>query len=290
MAAFVAPVVEGKVVAADGYTTSTFKPAYIKEKMALTPQDLLIRDPGKTIYGPQDSGESRIQKKVARYLKIMMNRIIRREEWMAAQALTTGAVLVEGDGVKRTVDFGMLNTHKVILANNDLWSNALSDPIGRLNTWGTLILDDSGLTMDKVVMSLTAWRAFINHAKVKEVLENRRMVIGDVKPEMMNNGAQKVCDWYDPMCEIWVYQGKYIDGNGARQSLIPAGGVLCGSSGAQTKRAYACIQDMEAGNAVLQYFADSWAVKDPSVQWVRLQSAPLPIPTQIDGFLYGTVL
>lgn len=292
MAVFVSPLVEGHVVKKDGYITESFEPAYIKEKMAITPEDLQIRNPGETIFAPNQSQDDRLNQKVALFLLRLMARIIRREEWMASQALTTGQMNVVGDGVNRNINFNMLPTHLPVLLGQSIWTDLLNaDPQANLNTWIDLILDDSGLNADKVVMGSAALRSFLNHPKIKEILNSRRMNIGDVTPQLKNNGAQKIADWYDPNCEIWTYSGKYIDpATGSRMNLLPPNAVLIGSSAARCERHFAVIQDLKAKvNAALQFFPKTWETEDPSALWLMLQSAPLPVPHQIDGFVCATV-
>lgn len=291
MAVFVSPLVEGNVVKKDGYITDVFEPGYLKEKMAITPEDLQVRNPGEILFAPNHDQSDRLNQKVAKYLLTLMSRIIRREEWMASQALTTGQMNVIGKGVNRNISFSMLPTHLPVLIGNQAWTNAASDPQADLSRWIDLILDDSGLNADKVVMGSAALTSFLNHPKVQAILNSRRMTIGDVSPELKNNGAQKIADWYGPNCEIWTYSGKYIDPvTGQRMNLLPPNAVLIGSSAARCERHFAVIQDLKAKvNAALQFFPKTWETEDPSVLWLMLQSAPLPVPHQIDGFLCATV-
>lgn len=291
MAAFVSPIIEGKVVANEGFTTHTIKAPYIKEKMLLTAEDLMVRDPGKTIYGPNDGQEKRIQKNLAKKLRIMLDRFTRREEWMAAQGLTTGRINIVGEGVPaRQIDFDMRQTHLPVNLLNALWNNPLSDPIANLKSYVELILDDSGRTATKVIMGSRAARDFLAHAGVRAVLDNRRIVMGEIAPGLVNNGAQKIADWFDPNVEIWTYSGKYIDpATGNRMELMPPNAVLVGCTGTRAERHYAKIQDVETGNAVVQYFPKSWPVKDPSGIWIMLQTAPLPAVHEIDAFVCATV-
>jgi len=293
MAVFSSPLVEGRVVKKEGFVTSTFKPPYLKEKIALLPQDLLIRDPGQMIYTIGSNREARIMKTLGENLNTLMQRFTRREEWMAAQALTVGSMNIIGEGVNRNIDFNMLNTHKVVLTLTDLWSDIVnSNPIKDIKDWVQLILDDSGLVADKVVMGKTALAAFLSHPLVLKALDNRRLNVGTIAPDLMNNGAQKIADWFDPNVEIWTYVGKYIDpADGVKKPLLPDNAVLIGASAARCERHFAMIQDLDLGvNAAVQYFPKSWKTDDPSAQWVMLQSAPLPIPHQIDGFVIAKVL
>lgn len=293
MATFVSPIVEGKVVKNEGFTTHSIKAPYLKEKMLLTPKDLMVREPGTTIYGPRDGLEQRKQRNLAKKLRIMLDRFTRREEWMASKGLTTGKVTVVGEGVpSREIDFDMKATHLPVNLDTSRWSDTTnSDPIEDLKTWAQLIFEDSDRVPDKCVMGKTALNLFLNHPKVKEVLDNRRMVMGDVKPGLQENGAQKIADWFDPNLEIWTYSGKYIDPSDGvtKNALMPDKGALLGSSAARCERHYAKIQDLEAGDAVVRYFPKSWPVKDPSGQWIMVQSAPLPAPHEIDAFVYATV-
>lgn len=293
MAVFVSPLVEGHVVKDQGYVTSTFKPAYIKEKMNITPLDLMTRDPGTTVYAPQGSWDDRIAKRLTGNTEKLMKRIIRTEEWMAAQALTTGACTVKGDGVNRQIDFNMLTSHKVTIAGaTDKWSDLTnSRPDKDLKTWVQLILEDSGLNADIVICGVNAAQNFIENAEIRKQLDNRRMEMGRIGTTMRNQGARKIAELYDPDVDIWTYPSKYYDvATSSYKYLIPENMVLVGCTEARCERRYARIQDLDAGgNYAMPYFPKSWTTKDPSARWLMLQSAPLPLPVQIDGFVAATV-
>lgn len=291
MASFVSPLVQGRVVKADGFTTLTHRPGYIKEKMAITPRDLSVREAGSSIYAPESSGESRMQRMINKKVKTLLDRITRREEWMAAQSLTTGKVTIAGEGIPSfEVDFSPKSTHLPVLASTAKWSETTSDPIENLRTWQDLIRDDGQAVGNKVVMGRNAWKSFFAHQKVKDALDNRRIVVGEVRPDLEKDGAQKMATWLDPNCEIWVYSGKYTLPDGSTPSyLVPENKVLFGATSARCSRHYARIQDLEAGMAVLRYFAKTFTEKDPSLMWIMMQSNTLPAPHQIDAFVCATV-
>ena len=56
--------------------------------------------------------------------------ISRREEWMCAQALTTGAIQIVGKGVNEEIDFGF--TNKVVLTGAEQWGQSGADILGML--------------------------------------------------------------------------------------------------------------------------------------------------------------
>ena len=130
LAPFVAPIVEGRVVKESGFKTNTYKPAYVKPKYITNAADI-IRDrlAGESAYATS-SASNRAAVRLAKQLKEGTNKITRREEWMAAQAITEGTVTVQGDGIDMVIDFGLSASHKITLSGADLWSDATnSNPI-----------------------------------------------------------------------------------------------------------------------------------------------------------------
>jgi hypothetical protein len=49
------------------------------------------------------------------------------------------------------------------------------------------------------------------------------------------------------------------------------------------------VGDNDIGWFEGEFAADTWYEKDPSVQWLRLRSAPLPICEQIDATCVATI-
>ena len=116
LAPFVSPMVAGKVVQEKGYSTLSFKPAYIKIKTPLEPSTMFKRIPGESIgiqNDPAQAGSSvqinklsPLQKQQYRLNAILLDQfdtINRRLEWMAAQALLTGSVTVSGEQYQTSI-------------------------------------------------------------------------------------------------------------------------------------------------------------------------------------------
>ena len=172
LAPFVSPTMEGKVVDREGYTTRSYTPPYIKPKMITTAQDFLNRNPGEHIYQSSQNAAQRAATQLVKDLATLENMVNRREEWMAAQLVQTGAVTVTGDGVSDTIDFGMDASHIITLTGGDLWSDMTnSTPLEDLRAWRRLILKDSGIVPNVCVMGSDALDAFIGHTKVKDALD-----------------------------------------------------------------------------------------------------------------------
>lgn len=303
MAPFCSPLSEGKLVENLGFSTSTIKPGYIKPFKITTAADLLKRTPGQTLYAGGQTIEQRAAIKLGADLADLMDMIDRREEWMAAQALDTGVItmIIKGESADKTVavDFLMSATHKVTLAGTDLWNDPESDPIGDLQDWASKIRQDSGINPTKVVMGSAAASAFINNPNItgpKGILDNRRVEMGQINPQMLPNGVAYIGHISAPMLDVdlYTYEEWYLDETtGLEVAMVPTNKVWMGSPQTANRTLYAVIQDMEAieeGSAAVKRFPKSWVPKNPSARHLMVQSAPLVALLQPDAFVSASVL
>lgn len=282
LAPFVAPMHEGKVIVDDGYHTDTFRPPYIKAKKVTTSMEMLKRMAGNTIYQNDLTPTQKAAQKLGTDLRELQEMITRREEWMAAQALTTGQIHVQGEGVSQVIDFQMKDDHLEVLPNPQKWTEPNSDPIRDLRRWQEKIVQDSGLVARVAVLGREVLSAFLDHKKVQKVLDNYRIQLGQINPQSLPNGA-KYWGSIDDI-DLYSYNEWYLDDAGNEQPMIPVNRIIIGANNARTARHYGAIHDLDA-TAAVRYFPKSWVQEDPSVRFVMLQSAPLIIPHQIDAFM-----
>lgn len=301
LAPFVSPLSEGKRVDDIGFSTSTLKPGYIKPFKITTAQQLLHRLPGNTIYQGGQTIEQRAQIKLGQDLGELMDMIDRREEWMAAKAMDSGIITMKikaetGDKTV-TVDFQMANSHKITLAGNDLWSDTTnSDPVAKLRAVSQMIAQDSGLSPDTLILGSDAATAFINHPKVKDLLNFRRADMGEIKVQQLPNGVSYLGQLRAPslFIDVYTYDEWFIDEDTDTEGpMVPVKKAWMCSTRCSCKTLYAVIQDMEAiegGQAAVSRFPKSWIPQNPSVRHVMVQSAPLVAMLQPDAFASIQVL
>jgi hypothetical protein len=284
MAPFVAPNVAGKPMNQKGYDVRRFKPAYIKPKMPFEPSRVIKRRAGEGIGGTL-SPDQRRNAIVADMFSEMRAMVERRWEWMAAQALITGSVVVVGEDYPSvTISFSRDAGQTITLTGNDLWTDKVnSHPLQRLETVlrQTMRLKHGGQTRD-LVFGTTAWAAFIDHPDVIEALDTRRgstltlettSVLGNsefasYKGQLPNGGPR-----------LWVYSDFYEDNSGAAVEMLDPTYVI-GIGEPAGVRAYGAILDKKANYSPVSMFPKMWEEEDPSVEMLMLQSAPLMIPTR----------
>ena len=61
------------------------------------------------------------------------------------------------------------------------------------------------------------------------------------------------------------------------------------STGSEGLRAYGAILDGEADYVPAEYWPKNWVEKDPGVEQIMTQSAPLPCFLEINGLAFATV-
>lgn len=289
LAPFVNPNLPGKLMEKRGYTTSSFKPAYVKPKFSLTASDFESRDAGSNVYSPTNAYGQRAIKKIGELLAELDEMVVRRIEWMISTALQTGKIPIIGDGVNAEIDLLMEATHLPILTSSDVWSDlTTSKPLYDLEEWATIILQDAGLAVDTVIMGISASRNFMANADVKELLNNRRIQMAEIKPEMLAPGIRYMGN-IASIGDFYTYNEWYVDEDtGDEANMMDTDKVLLGSTQARCVKKFGAIQDLDCMQAVAK-FPKVYSNEDKSARFITIQSAPLPLPVQIDGFLCATV-
>lgn len=288
MAPFVSPVVQGKVVERAGMETRSIKPPYVKPKMVTTAGDFLKRQPGEIIYQGNSDPATRAQMQLGKDLLYLRNLITRREEWMLAQALTTGKVRCTGEGIDMEIDFQMSANHKVTLTGQSLWSDPDSDPIANNAEWRRLLAHDSGYPGDVEIMGTNALNAFLNNANVQKKLDKTKIALGQINVQSMPQGLT----YYGMVdqVDIYSYDEWWVnDADGLSYPMIPENMIVMGSRRARVERLYGAIKDLQA-TAAVDVFVKSWEEEDPSARILLAQSAPIPAPLDIDAFMFAEVI
>jgi len=291
MAPFQTPRVEGKLVEKLGFTTNSYKPAYIKPKKVLEASEIIeSRSAGQNVYATQ-TPQQRATLKLAQELNELEDMITRREEWMCAQQLVNGYVDVVGDGVNYRVDFNLDPDHKVVLAGTDIWTDTAAEPNKDLATWARLISKDAGVSANMLIGNSTTIGTYIEHPNVKESLNTRRIDLGMIKPEDLGDGVsyfgQIAVD--GKVLDVYSYDEWYVDDAGVEKSMIPDGQIVLTSTKADFRRHYGAIRDKKAGYAALPRFPKKWEQEDPSMEFLMVQSAPLPAIHQVDAIISAKV-
>lgn len=292
MAAFIHPMVGGEIVQAEGYETKSYAPPLINPATISTADQLLERLPGEDMYSGKTPADRAAEKLIEEYNQLN-DMTTRREEWMAAQVLTTGQLKVKGKGVDEVIDFGL--TNKITLTSTKKWGASAADIWGNLKDWKQQVSRNGFANANMVIMGKAAADAFMADATVAKLLDNRRIEIGAIKPEEMEGGITYYGHLNLPGVDIYGYDEVYLDDEtGETKPLIPDNVVLMIPSAASFMRAYGlCTYLDDAGawhRAETDRLLRTYVEHRPDRRFIELQTHPLLIPDKIDSWFAATVL
>ncbi|MDX8367776.1 major capsid protein [Cytobacillus sp. IB215665] len=296
MAPFVSPRLAGKVIAREGFDTKSFKAPLIKPKRVITADDLSKRSMGENIYSGS-TPEERQAEMLANDLMELDDMITRREEWMASQVLFTGQVHMVGDGVDQVLDFNF--TNKVVLTGSKLWDDPNSNPYADLKEWRLKVIKASGTTPDRVILASDVTESFINHPKTKELLDNRRIIMGQINPQTFPNGVTYLGSISALGLDIYSYDEWYYDDetdpeNPTEKPMVPEGTVFLGSTRSRSSMLYGAVNIIQNGENFGTFegtrIPKSWVQNDPDARFLQINSRPLPVPHEVDAWHIAQVL
>lgn len=276
----------GQVIGFDTFKTNTYEPPYIKPKMVLEPDKMYSRSIGESVYNAKSPAQ-RMMEYASKCLVKLDDMITRREEQQAAEALFTGKIVLEnGD-----IDFALDATHNLTLSGTDLWTHADADIYAQLETWSDLILQDSGLLPDTLILSSEAIAAMMTSTKFKAKFDLLKMNFGTIEPKELPNGVKFYGTIQGLGIDMYGYSESYLsltDGVTVTK-MVPANKVLLASTKMRGIKLYGAIEHKNA-LVGLKRFPYSWEEEDPSSQILQIHSAPLMNPVDVDAFLVADVI
>lgn len=280
IAPFVSPLMEGKIVEGQGFTTHTFKPAYIKDKRVFDANRPLKRVMGEALTGSM-SPSARMARSVAVELADMIAMVRRRKEVMAGEALSAGTNTVTGDGFDTVVvNYGRDAGHTLDIGGgaNDWDDGGSKTPMLDLETWSETVLKKSGAGVSDVVFTPSAWKFFRADPLFEKAVDLRRG-----GSDSIGGFAARVSTGLNFVGQmgqrrLWTYYDWYVNDAGSEVPILADGLVILGSGALEGVQAHGAIRDEEAGFQATEFWPKSWVTNDPSVRYLMGQSAPLIIP------------
>jgi hypothetical protein len=292
---YVRPVQEGVVMEKGGFTTNSYKLPYIKVKRMTEADKWLRRSAGETPYtagGPA----ARAAKALVDDLAELNADLDAEEERQAAEAVFTGKVTIRNEkGVAfQNVDFGLTNIDT--LSGTGRWSDASQDfntVLEYLRTKRRTVTATGAPGPTDIVMAPDVGNVAIkifNPANKQSYLSSIRVDRGQIDITNLPNGVTYLGFFKELGCDMWIYDGTYVDLDGTVKPYAPAGKLAMLSRNARFDRNYAAIQNYHAGFAAVPRFPLTWIEQDGRARFLQVESAPLYAPHQVDSLFVASVL
>ena len=299
MAPFVAPRVGGKTILRKGYKMERYEPPFIAPKRPLTIDDLSKKGFGEALYANL-TPEQRQGAIITQDMMEMETMIVRREEAMAAEVMTTNALVMkhygdnDEDYEEKTVLYYEGDNNPATYTIGTPWSDPAADIYADLDGMITLARQ-SGLRVSELVVAPNVVPMITKNATIKEFLDIRGYEMGHIQPRELNAlGAAYIgtLNVNGVMVDIISYAAQYEAENGTMANYIPAGTVVL-TAPAAGRTVYGAITQLEndemfhtyAGKRVPKYTSD----KKADIRELRLASRPLMIPNNKNCFITANV-
>ncbi len=297
MAPFVAPSVGGIPLEREGFETKSLTTPRISPERAITIENLTKRGMGEPLYSPK-TPEARAHEMQARDYTDLDASISRREEWMCREVLFGGKMTLKGltnDGrsIEMLVDYKF--TNKEALTGTERWNDDASDPVDQIVQWRKEIVAACGISPNVLLMDSETALTLTRNKRVKELFDIQRYNFGTIEPYI----KEPLLTFYGRLpiagADIYAYDAAYNDPvSGAATPYIPPKTVLFASTLTQNAMHYGAITFMD--NAGVYHTVEMTRVpvilfdQDSSTKTLRVQSRPLPVPYNVEGWAVRVVM
>lgn len=268
-----------------GFSTRSVHCYDIAIKRITTAFDCLKRMPGEApAVANAISPNVRASNLVAMDLADLIGKVNRTTEKCVSDALFNGVVNITdvNGNVIDTINLGAKATHNDTTSKGWATSN-YKGIVKDIDEAAVLIAQDSGLTATDVILGSAAANAAMQNDHFLKLLDTKNLNAGAVEltTKLQGNGA-RLLGMVNGM-RVWRYDEIFKDASGNVNSIVPANKVLVLSADLAATLHYGVTGDIENGFFEGVSSASTWYEKDPSAQWLRVRSAPLPVIEQIDG-------
>ena len=287
MAPFVDPRAGDIAVDRGGYELHEFEPPMIAPSRLLTLDDLKKRGFGEALYANSTPAD-RARNLQIRDLTDLTKRIVRREEWMAAQTMINNGVTVQ-----EYIDAATTGRSLPIYFYD---STGTTPSIYTGSTWTTFALmqadvlamcdelSECGLPATDLVLGSTAWATIKQFSDLQALLDKRHEFIGDLSGRIVYPGVSHVgqLDFDGYMLNIFVARERYVADDGTKTSFFPAKSAMVTAPGCG-KRYYGAVTQIPYGSDEPETFSGQRIPKlvvdqDKDTRKLRLASRPLTAP------------
>ena len=292
IAAYVSPVVEGKVLRNRGGETRVLRPGYVKPKHEVNYQQAVERLPGEDPAQLNDPAYRRLRI-ITDNLKQEEQAIVQVEEMQAVSAVLYGKYTMEGEQFNTVeVDFGRSAANNITQEEDRKWSAQnveTFDPTHDIDLYS----DQASGVVNIAVMDGKVWKMLNGFKLFREKLDTRRGSSAQLETALKDLGDVVSFKGYYGDLAIVVAKTAYVADDGTETRYLPEGTLVLGNTEADGIRCYGAIEDAQAlseGIVTSVRYPKHWlTVGDPAREFTMTQSAPLMVLPDPDQFVVVTV-
>ena len=285
----IAPYANGRsgpvAIEHEGYRVERYTPALLSMKRAITNDLIAQKLLGESPYNSGMTPEERAQEIAANDLEELTAMIYRKQEYMCARVLQDGQLAITGTGFNELADFGFTNIENT--GSGDQWTSSY-DIVGKLKTKAQLIRSQ-GLNPDTLILGVDAANALLDNTKIQKLLDNRRIISGQIDPKELESGCEYLGGLILPglFCDIYCDNEYYYDDDTkTSKPYLDADTAILIDSKVRNNMLYGAITyiDQKSSQHVTEmneYVPRTWVDVESSIQYISVSSRCLPCPVDI---------
>ncbi|MBQ3646720.1 MAG: major capsid protein [Synergistaceae bacterium] len=286
LAPYVSQRLIGAPISREGYTVKTFRTPLLAPYREITNDTIAQKLLGENPCNSGVSPEERAQKIAARDIIFLQDTITRREEFMCARTKQDGVLLIQGEGVDASVDYGFSNI--VLVDATDRWT-ASYDILTQLSKYADK-LNEAGTNPDLIILGRDAAAALLKNTEIRALLDNRRIEIGEIKPSELENGVSYIGRISIPGAsfDLISYNEWYRDNDGTAKPIVDPETVIIQSSREQNSMLYGAVTFVDKSGefvtSMAQYTPRQWFTENPPQKFIQIMARPLPMPHDLESW------
>ena len=217
-----------------------------------------------------------------------------RQEALRVEALTTGKLDINENGIKTTLDFGLPADQKVILGGTSRWSDPTSNPVEDLELWVEIMAQNMRIRPTRAWTSRRVLACLRKNELIREYIMGKDHSGRPISTEQINNmfeefGLPKF-SVYERYSTVELPDGTVKNYNPFPENMItllPEGplGVTLEGPVAESILDGNISTEKRAG-----LWFNSWQEADPVTHWQKVSASSLPTFPRIEHVFHATVI
>lgn len=264
--------VEAEIASREGGSHEIAELALIKRKIRLSEKDIII------LNNPRNSAEEeQIKNEIFNDVDKLVNAVLARVEAMRLEALSTGKIVINENGVKATIDYGTPNNHKA----NRTWS-ANAKILENIYDMCDQVVKDTGYTPTRALTSRVVLNMMLKDETIRKgifgVNSDKLLTVNELNQFLASQSLPQVAV-YDAQYRVQGKNGLYTSKRYLEADkfiMMPdgiMGNTLYGVTAEELKlRDKADVNIQAVGNIIVEHYT----TVEPVADWAKAVATSLP--------------
>lgn len=277
---------ETEIASREGTSKAIEELALIKRKIKVSEKELIALNAPRST-----KEEEQVIHKLFNDVDNLVASVKTRIEAMRMEALSTGKIVLNENGVKGTIDFGTPSGHK----DTKTWKSGTPDILGDIYTMTDKIVADTGFTPTRALTSRTVLNTILKDEKIRAAMFGvnaaKVATLTELNQLLASQGLPTIAT-YDAQYRVQNNKGLYTPKRYLADNmfiLMPdgmMGETLYGLTAEEVElRNKSDIDITNIGNIIVEQYATT----DPVAKWIKAVATALPSFPYADQVFMATI-